>query len=223
MQPTLIHSLTSIVEPLPLDAMFPVPRPVVVELGSGDGSFLVDCARTHPEWNVIGVERLLGRIRKTDRKARRADLANVRLVRIEASYLLTYLLPPTSVQPIHDYFPDPWPKRRHENRRLVNPDFVTRAARALVPGGCGFLRTDDPRYFDQMQAGFAASSDFAGLETPADLAALLTDFERDFLAQGKATLRAAYRRNAAMPGAQHSTSLCRPNGTNCGLSRSAAG
>lgn len=198
MTASFLHPLRSIVEPLPLDRLFPVARPIAVELGSGDGSFLVDYARTHPELNVIGVERLLGRIRKTDRKARRAELTNVRLVRIEASYFLTYLLPPVSVQAIHVYFPDPWPKRRHENRRLVNAGFVTHAACALASGGCVYLRTDDAPYFHQMQEVFAASPDFEAEETPADLAAQLTDFERDFLAQGKTTLRAAYRRKGAI-------------------------
>ena len=82
-----------------------------MELGCGDASFLVDYARRHPERNFIGVERLLGRLRKLDRKGRRAGLTNLRGVRIESSYFLEYLLPPHSVSALHVYFPDPWPNQ----------------------------------------------------------------------------------------------------------------
>ena len=94
-----------------------------VELGSGDGSFLAQRAAAYPERNFLGVERLLGRLRKLDRKARRAGLTNVRLLRIEAGYFLEYLLPATSVHALHLYFPDPWPKRKHRKNRLVNERF----------------------------------------------------------------------------------------------------
>ena len=81
---TLIHSITSIVDRLDLAGLFPRVQPLEVELGSGDGSFLVNYARLHPEINFLGVERLLGRLRKLDRKARRAGLVNLRGLRIEA-------------------------------------------------------------------------------------------------------------------------------------------
>lgn len=119
----LIYNLPSIVERLDLSQIFPGPQPLEVELGCGDASFLVDYAKLHPEHNFIGVERLLGRIRKLDRKGRRAGLTNLRGVRIESSYFLEYLLPPQSVSALHVYFPDPWPKKRHHKNRLVNERF----------------------------------------------------------------------------------------------------
>src|ERR1700689_4801384 len=109
--PTLIHRLTSIVERLDLAALFPRAQLLEVELGSGDGSFLVNYARLHPERNFLGVERLLGRLRKLDRKGRRAGLTNLRGLRIESAYFLEYLLPRESPATLHIYFPDPWPKR----------------------------------------------------------------------------------------------------------------
>jgi len=111
----LIYGLPSIVERMDLTRLFPIPQPLEVELGCGDASFLVEQARRHPEKNFIGVERLLGRLRKLDRKGRRAGLANLRGVRIESSYFLEYLLPPHSVSVLHIYFPDPWPKKKHHN------------------------------------------------------------------------------------------------------------
>src|SRR5207244_13482632 len=90
-RPTLIHPLTSILEALEPAGLFPRTQPLEVELGSGDGSFAVDYARLHPDRNFLAVERLLGRLRKIERKGLRAGLANLRLVRIEASYLVEFL------------------------------------------------------------------------------------------------------------------------------------
>lgn len=119
-------------------------------------------------------------------------LTNLRGVRIESSYFLQYLLPPHSAQAIHVYFPDPWPKKRHHKNRLINGEFPALAAAALVPGGTVYLRTDDAPYFAQMTEVFEAAKQFRKRETPADLAGLLTDFEREFSARGIKTLRAAY-------------------------------
>jgi tRNA (guanine-N7-)-methyltransferase len=162
-------------------------------LGSGDGSFLTGWARRHPEHNFIGVERLLGRIRKMDRKGRSAGLANLRGIRIESSYFLEYLLPKHAAAALHIYFPDPWPKRKHRRHRLVNERFPSIADQALAPGGIVFLRTDDADYFAQMKGVFDASSLFQPADTPVELSELQTDFEKDFHAKGVQTLRAAYR------------------------------
>jgi tRNA (guanine-N7-)-methyltransferase len=189
----LVVQLSSIVERLDLAALFHAPQPLEVELGCGDASFLVEYARRHPERNFIGVERLLGRISKLDRKGRRVGLANLRGVRIESSYFLQHLLPQHSAGALHIYFPDPWPKKKHRRHRLINEDFPALARAGLVPRGAVYLRTDDADYFQRMTEVFAASGDFQGIETPAELAKLPTDFERDFNAEGIQTLRAAYR------------------------------
>ena len=193
MPQNLVIELPSIVEPLDAAALFPAIQPLEVELGCGDASFLVNYARLHPDRNFIGVERLAGRIRKLDRKGRRAGLANLRGVRIESSYFLEYLLPPRSAAALHIYFPDPWPKRKHWKHRLVSEQFPKIAALALVRNGVIYLRTDDENYFKQMQSVFAASQEFQAVETPAELSALLTDFEEDFQKRGVRTLRAAYK------------------------------
>ena len=191
-QKNLIVQFASIVEPIDLAALFPKTQPLEVELGCGDASFLLDYARQHPERNFIGVERLLGRLRKLDRRGRRAGLANLRGVRIESSYFLEYLLPPHSASALHVYFPDPWPKKRHHKHRLVNERFPKIASAALAPKGAVYLRTDDADYFQQMNEVFHTSGEFHPIETPPELAALLTDFEVEFLARGIKTFHAAY-------------------------------
>src|SRR5271154_5191099 len=139
---SLLIELDSIVERLALAQIFPKPQPLEVELGCGDASFLVEFARRNPAQNFIGVERLLGRIQKLDRKGRRAGLANLRGVRIESSYFLKNLLPPRAASVLHVYFPDPWPKKKHRRHRLINEDFLGLARAALTPGGTIYLRTD---------------------------------------------------------------------------------
>ena len=189
----LVVELRSIVEPLALKELFSSPQPLEVELGCGDASFLVEWAQRHLERNFIGVERLLGRISKLDRKGSRAGLKNLRGVRIESSYFLQHLLPANSASAIHIYFPDPWPKKRHHKNRLVNPGFPTLATVALAPGGTVYLRTDDAPYFGQMTEVFDAAKQFKEIETPRELAETHTDFEKDFRAKGIKTLRAAYQ------------------------------
>jgi tRNA (guanine-N7-)-methyltransferase len=189
----LMVELRSIIEPLKLAELFPRPQPLEVELGCGDASFLVEYARRNPAINFIGVERLLGRLQKLDRKGRRAGLANLRGVRIESAYFLEYLLPPGAAAALHIYFPDPWPKKKHRRHRLINAAFPALAHAALAPGGNVFLRTDDRDYFQQMTEVFTAAKEFEPFETPPELAEIVTDFERDFNAQGVPTLRAGYR------------------------------
>ncbi len=190
--PTLTYKLTSIVDRLELADMFPRSQPLEVELGSGDGSFLVNYARLHPERNFLGVERLLGRLRKLDRKGLRAGLTNLRGLRIESAYFLEYLLPRQSASALHIYFPDPWPKRKHRKNRMINARFTEIARQALAPDGLVYLRTDDEDYFAQMVTAFAANSAFRLVETPAELSEVVTDFERNFHARGVASLRVAY-------------------------------
>jgi len=190
----LVYEFKSIVEPLDLTELFPRAQPLEVELGCGDASFLAEYARRHPETNFLGVERLLGRIKKLDRKGRLAGLANLRGVRIESAYFLQYLLPAQCARAVHIYFPDPWPKKKHHRHRLINPAFPGLARRVLLPEGVVYLRTDDADYFAQMTEVFGAAAEFEMVATPEELAGVLTDFERDFHAQGIPTRAAAYRR-----------------------------
>ena len=190
----LLVELASIVDPLEVAGLFPQTQPLEVELGCGDASFLLEYARRNPQTNFIGVERLLGRLQKLDRKGRRLGLQNLRGVRIESAYFLQYLLPAHVAAALHIYFPDPWPKKKHRKNRLINETFPALARNTLAAGGAVYLRTDDLDYFQQMNEVFDAAKDFVRVETPASLAEVVTDFEQFFNAQGIATQRAAFRR-----------------------------
>jgi len=192
----LLHDFQSITEPLRLEELFTQPQPTELEIGCGDGGFLLEYAQRHPERNFLGVERLLGRVRKLSKRGQHAGLTNLRLLRIEARYVLDYLLPERAFSAVHIYFPDPWPKDKHARHRLIQPDFLPRIRRILAPGGVLYLRTDAPPYFEQMQNTFRDAEGFAEESTPAALSEITTEFERQWLAEGKRTHYAAYRLNS---------------------------
>ena len=192
----LLHDFQSITEPLRLEELFTQPQPTELEIGCGDGGFLLEYAQRHPERNFLGVERLLGRVRKLSKRGQHAGLTNLRLLRIEARYVLDYLLPERAFSAVHIYFPDPWPKDKHARHRLIQPDFLPRIRRILAPDGVLYPRTDAPPYFEQMQNTFRDAEGFAEESTPAALSEITTEFERQWLAEGKRTHYAAYRLNS---------------------------
>ena len=192
-EPTFILR-PSIVERLDWKSLYGNDSPVELELGAGDGSFLIQYATRNPGRNFLGVERLLGRLRKIDKRARRGGLQNVRVLRLEAKYVLRWMVPAGSLAAVHVYFPDPWPKRRHWKRRLINPEFTALAHTALATGGVVFVRTDHEEYFAQMTEVFDANPDFVRHEAPAGLLEVVTDFEADFNRAGTATRQASWRK-----------------------------
>lgn len=179
--------------PIDWEQVFGITSPIEIELGAGDGSFLIQYAEQNPQLKLLGIERLLGRIRKIDRKAHKAGITNLRLLRIEAGYFLKYLLKEQSVRAVHVYFPDPWPKKRHHKNRLINSTFVDQCKRILEPSGHVYLRTDHIEYFEQMKTVFADSPDFEFQDTPISLQTIKTDFETGFNQQGIQTQHATYR------------------------------
>jgi tRNA (guanine-N7-)-methyltransferase len=124
-------------------------RPLEIDLGCGDGSFLVELAGHHPERDFIGVERLLGRCKKVAKKIRRAGTANARIMRLDSKYVVEWLLPAESVSRIHLLCPDPWPKFKHRRRRLVQIPFLEAVKAALEPGGEFLFMTDHEEYFEE--------------------------------------------------------------------------
>jgi len=179
--------------PLNWFEVFDNANPVEIDLGCGDGSFLVARASRYPERNFLGVERLLGRARKVDRKAQRLGLRNVRALRIESSYAVNYLFPSGSVAVYHIYFPDPWPKKRHHKRRLIQNEFLAALGRSLVPRGEVRLATDHAQYFAAIREAFGATGGWEEFAPTPPEPEEMTDFEREFVAQGKPVFRVGYR------------------------------
>jgi tRNA (guanine-N7-)-methyltransferase len=167
----------------PLDplAIFGRAARLHVDLGCGDGSFLCEMAHRHPDENFLGIEKLVGRVAKVCHKA--TGLKNVRVLNLETSYAVRYLLPKASVETFYLLFPDPWPKRRHHRRRIVTHDFLDSAHRALVSDGIFLIATDQIDYLQQIQQRAQNHSGFAIVDptaSPARTGLPMTKFERRF-------------------------------------------
>ena len=170
--------------PMDMADVFPRTAPLEVDLGCGDGTFLASMAQRYPERNYLGTERLFGRVRNTSRKVERAGSTNVRLLRVESAYVVKHLLPGGSVSRFYVLFPDPWPKRRHWPRRLIQSDFLHAASKALTPDGELCIKTDDAEYFRFIERAVAECGLFLGGTWEEDVPR--TDFERHYVAQGRA-------------------------------------
>jgi tRNA (guanine-N7-)-methyltransferase len=198
-------------DPLDWSQVFGRSGPVEVEIGCGKGTFLVWAAAQQPDRNFLGIERLLDRLRKADRKTRRLGLTNIRLLRLEASYVVGKLIPPGSVAAYHILFPDPWPKRRHAAHRLFQPAFVSDLHRTLIGGGTRSVAsetesrprqsvalqqtgvvnfaTDSADYFAEVRQVMPARGEFGETAPPQLPVEAQTDFEREFRAAGKPIYR----------------------------------
>jgi len=179
--------------PLDFEEIYRRRAPVEVDLGCGDGSFLVAIAAENPGKDFLGIERLLGRVRATCRRIERGRLTNARVLRFEISYAVEWLLPVNSVTTFHLMFPDPWPKRRHAPRRLVNENFLASLHRALVPNGTVRIATDQTEYFRQITRLVSQSPLFAIISDAGPTAAM-SKFEKQFAEEGVKIQRLALRK-----------------------------
>lgn len=173
-------------------------RLLEVDLGCGDGSFLEAMADHYPDRDFLGVERLLGRVRKVGRKLVRRGLENARVLRLESRYTVEWLLPEAAVWRMHVLCPDPWPKVRHHRRRLIQPDFLAAAHRSLQPGGEFLFMTDHPEYFEWACGLAAACAGFERLPWSAeDFFYPKTDFQELWESEGRTMFRLRCRKAGA--------------------------
>lgn len=179
--------------PFDFRKIFPHPgRPLTVDVGSGKARFILQRSAADPGTNYLGIERKLKRIRKTCRKANRAQLRNIRLLRLDAYYAVTFLIPPQTVDTFYILFPDPWPKRKHSSNRLMNTSFINALARTLVPGGHLHFSTDHQPYFRNCASLLLRDPRFEMVNTWIPTDDERTDFEllfRDKKPIGRVSLR----------------------------------
>lgn len=140
--------------------------PLVLEIGSGMGETTAAIAAARPEVDFVAVEvhgpgvgSLLNRIES-------AGLTNLRVIRHDAADVLQQMVADASLAAIHLFFPDPWPKKRHHKRRLVQPESAALMARKLAPGGILHAATDWPDYAEHMSAVFGAEPLLEPAEKP---------------------------------------------------------
>jgi tRNA (guanine-N7-)-methyltransferase len=190
---SVVYTPTNWFEPLDWGKMFAQEQPIEIDVGCGKGSFLFWAARTQPQRNFVGVDRLLRRLRRVDRKAVRAGLQNLRLLRIESTYLISKLVPDHSVSTYHVLFPDPWPKRRHHGRRLICAPFLADVRRTLTVGGIVNCATDHGEYFEWIQREFQKDGGFLEGQPVSLPEEASTDFERKFVEAGRKVYRSRWQ------------------------------
>lgn len=175
--------------------IFENDAPLELDLGCGDGSFLIQMAQHHPERNFLGVERLLGRVRKVCKKAHKAGLTNCKVLRLESKYTIEYLFPEASIDRIHLLCPDPWPKARHHRRRLVQQAFLDSLHRVLKSGGEFCFKTDHPEYFEWVVEEMQSFAKLKQLEWNDDTMFYpKTDFQIHWESMGKTVQQLRYQK-----------------------------
>jgi tRNA (guanine-N7-)-methyltransferase len=157
--------------------------PVILEIGFGNGEALAAAAAAHPENNYLGIEVHRPGAGSLLRRIEAGALNNVRMMLGDASEILAQRVPDASLAAVHLFFPDPWPKKRHHKRRLVQPDFTALVAHKLAPGGHFHLATDWLDYADHMKMVLSQTPSLVAVSEPGRLAALTgnrpaTRFER---------------------------------------------
>jgi tRNA (guanine-N7-)-methyltransferase len=130
-------------------------RKLVLEIGSGMGETTLEIAKAHPEADFVAVEVHGPGVGSLLNAIEREQIGNLRVIRHDALDVLEHMVGDGTLAAIHLFFPDPWPKKRHHKRRMVQPEFAALAARKLAPGGILHAATDWPDYADYMQEVFS--------------------------------------------------------------------
>ena len=182
-----------IVEPM---SWFDSSGPFEIEIGCGKGGFLLHRARSYPERRLLGIEWARHYALHCADRVARWNLCNVRIMRTDGQHLMTRNLPPACAHVLHLYHPDPWPKRRHWKRRIVQPAFVEAVARVLVPGGQWRIQTDHAGYFEHMREVLANQTALAEVPWEDDAIQIAqgwegTNFEVKYVREGRAIHRMA--------------------------------
>jgi len=175
--------------------LFGRDAPLHVDLGCGDGSFICEMAQRLSNLNFLGIERLTKRVETVRRKAEKIE--NVRVLRADTSFAVRDLLPESSVGTFYLLFPDPWPKRRHQFRRVFTRDLLDAIAVALEQKGVVRVATDQIDYFRQIERLSCAHLQFQVVPGfPDDSFLPLTKFEKRFRRQGAPIYRLTLRKTS---------------------------
>jgi len=185
--------------PVDLDAVFGRTAPKVLEIGFGMGETTAAIAAAQPATDYVGVEVHTPGIGNLLQLIDRRGLTNVRIVQHDAVEVVRDMIAPDSLDGVHVFFPDPWPKKRHHKRRLLQPPFVALLASRLKPGGYLHAATDWEEYAAQMLevlSGEPALENTATDYAPRPAYRPLTKFEERGLKLGHAVRDLVFRRRS---------------------------
>lgn len=180
-------------------AVFQREAPLVLEVGFGDGGFLTSVAQAHPEWNFIGADVAHASAARAFKRVRRAGLSNVRLYHGSGLFLLRNLFCDGSLYRVYVNFPDPWYKKRHASRRLLQASFFELLSARLELGGKLLLTTDSEPYFRQALILAHNSGYYKVTETTPPSAAIRTKYATKWSAAGRSFYHASAQKHAGHP------------------------
>lgn len=190
-------------DPPPLDDIVDAPcTHVEIEIGPGKGAFLLARTEVAPDTFLLGIEAAPGYAEYVATRLHQSGRRNGRLLVDNGKLYLQDRVPTGSLAAVHVYFPDPWPKRRHQGRRFFTADAPAILARVLQDGGHCFVATDNPAYAGQIARVLGSAPDFRRDEAcEAELLArgeghafTPTNFERKYIEEGRVIRRYAFRR-----------------------------
>ena len=147
---------------LDLTTSFAKDQPVVMEIGYGMGEATWQIAKANPNTNYLGVEVHMPGVGKLMAKLNEFELTNVKLIERDVLEVFHYMIADGALEGVHLYFPDPWPKKRHFKRRIVNQRFISEVAKKLKPGGYLHIATDWVPYAEWITEQFNETSLFNG-------------------------------------------------------------
>lgn len=169
-------------------------NPVTLEIGSGKGRFLLEAARSAPERNFLGVEKSLHYFRVIVDRVRRAGIPNVRVINYDAHFVVARMIPDVSVDEVHIYFPDPWPRPRERKRRIVREEVLREIERILSPDGRGVYVTDHREYFEKSVPVFERIFAAEASEVDSSVEAR-TNYEAKYREEGRPIYQIIFRKH----------------------------
>ena len=195
------YGVTTSKNRLNLEELFGRTAAKHLEIGFGMGDTLIAMAKTHPEYDYLGIDVYRPGVGRLLLQLEAQQLTNVRVCCADAVEVLQYQLTASSLDSVYIFFPDPWPKKRHHKRRLVQAEFVKLLAQRLKSGGYLYLATDWQDYAEQMLAVLEASLDFKNSVVTNEFAPValpierpLTKFEQRGLRLGNRVWNLLYQR-----------------------------
>jgi tRNA (guanine-N7-)-methyltransferase len=168
--------------------------PLELEIGPGRGAFALDHAARHPELDLVAIETRRSDCELIRQRAQKRGIGNLLVLHGDAKLLVPRLFPEQSLASVHVQFPDPWWKKRHHKRRMVDVDFAVQMRRLLAPGGLVDFRTDVPAY---AREGVQTWLDAGFVQLPEEPPAVLSTRERRYAITGQPVFRARFRNPAA--------------------------
>ena len=166
-------------------------NPVALEIGSGKGRFLLESGVARPDTNFLGVEKRLHKFRVIEKRLSRRALPNTRIVNHDALRVLVEMIPDSSISEVHVYFPDPWPRKREQKRRLIRPEIVEQIGRVMRPDAIGIYVTDHEEFFvsgRELLAQYFDVEDKNAIDTPPR-----TNYEAKYRAEGRPIFEVRFR------------------------------